>query len=402
VGVAARERDRVAAVRGYGLLDEARPTVLDGLTRLAARLFDTPMSAVTLIDEDRQWYAGNTGLDGTQSSRDASFCAHLVTDPAPLIVPDARRDARFREHPGVTGDPHVVFYAGVPLVDEDGHVLGGVCVIDRRPRRIGDNEVRLLADLAGQAAGHLSAIRDRTRTEVLGAELARLTRREEDFVAAVSHELRTPVTTIQGYLELLVEEDDLAPYRSLVEPIRRNGDRLVRMVDHLLAGTRPATGTPAGPGGKVDLGEAVRAAADACGHLAGTRGVRVTLTGDEPGSLYAVGEHADLCQALEHLVRNAVAFSPAGAEVRVRTAPAGDGARIEVADSGAGIPPAELPHVFERFYRGRHAQEQAVPGMGLGLGIARRIVTAHGGRLAVTSPGAGRGAVAEVWLPTTW
>jgi signal transduction histidine kinase len=221
-------------------------------------------------------------------------------------------------------------------------------------------------------------------------------------VAAVSHELRTPVTTIQGYLELLVDEDDLAPYRSLVEPIRRNGDRLVRMVDHLLAGTRPADGGPAGAGDKVDLAGAVRGAADACEQLAESRGVRITLTGEEPGRQYVAGEHAGLCQALEHLVRNAVAFSQAGAEVRVRVGAAPGGARVEVADGGAGIPPDELPHVFERFYRGRYAQDQAVPGMGLGLNIARRIVAAHGGRLSVTSRGAGRGAAAEVWLPTIW
>ncbi len=377
-----REHGRLAAVAGLGLLDAVRPVVLDDLTRLAARLFDTPMSTVTLIDRDRQWFAGNTGMPGNEGPRDISFCACLVDDPRPLVVPDARRDPRFQDWANVTGAPHIRFYAGVPLVGGDGHVLGSVCVIDRRPREIDAEQVGLLGDLAQQASGHLTAIRDH----------ARLSRRELDFVATVSHELRTPVTTMQGYLEMLAEQEALAPYRNLIEPIRRNGDRLVRMVDHLLAGTLPADAAPARDEGLVDVPAVVRQAVDAVD----VRGVRVTL-GEAPA--YAVGERAGLTQAVGHLVRNAAVFSPPGGEVRVRTGAGDGGVLVEVADEGAGIPETELPYVFERFYRGRYAQDQAIPGMGLGLNIAWRIVTAHGGRLEVTSAGAGRGTRARVWLP---
>ncbi|MEU4240653.1 GAF domain-containing sensor histidine kinase [Actinoplanes sp. NPDC026619] len=389
----AEEHDRLAALYSYGLLDAVRPIVLDDLTRLAARIFDTPMAIVTLVDRDRQWFAGNTGMDGKQTPRAISFCARMTEDPRPLIVPDAREDDRFRQYSNVTGAPHIRFYAGVPLVDADGFVLGAVCVLDRRPRTIGNRQIALLGDLAGQAAGHLDAIRDQSRLSTLDAEMARLLRREQDLVATVSHELRTPVTTMQGYLELLAEEEDLAPFQRMIEPIRRNGDRLVRMVDHLLAGTRPDN-APARADGLVDLAAAARAAVGACEPLAAERGVKVTLTGGE-NPAYVVGEAAALSQALEHVVRNAVAFSPGAKEVSVLV----NGAKIEVHDEGAGIPAEELPYVFERFYRGRHAQEQAVPGMGLGLAIAWRIVNAHGGRLALESAGAGHGTRARISLP---
>src|SRR5690242_1799187 len=197
------EQSRLAALHSYGLLDAARPVVLDDLTRLAARIFDTPMSTVTLVDRDRQWFAGNTGMDGNETPRSISFCSWMVDHPRPLVVGDARSDTRFQSYSNVTGDPFIRFYAGAPLINDDGYVLGSVCVIDREPRAIGDRQVEMLGDLAAQASGHLEAIREQARLVTLDRELARLTRREQDLIAAVSHELRTPVATMQGYLEML-------------------------------------------------------------------------------------------------------------------------------------------------------------------------------------------------------
>ncbi|WP_433307044.1 GAF domain-containing sensor histidine kinase [Actinoplanes sp. CA-030573] len=391
------EQSRLAALYSYGLLDAVRPVVLDDLTRLAARIFDTPMAIVSLVDADRQWFAGKTGMADSETSRDISFCAYMIDNPRPLIVPDARLDPRFRGYRNVTGDPFIRFYAGVPLVGDGGHVLGSVCVVDREPRTIGSEQVQMLGDLAAQAAGHLEAIREQTKLAALDAELSRLSGREQDLVATVSHELRTPVTTMQGYLEMLVEalgeQEQLASYRRMIDPIRRNGDRLVRMVDHLLAGARPA-GAPEQQDGLVDLTAAVRGAVASCEPLAGERGVRLEVGGGhEP--VYVAGEAAGLGQAVEHLIRNAILFSSGGGTARVEM----DGAGVEVTDEGAGIPSDELPYVFERFYRGGYARRQAVPGMGLGLPIAWRIVTAHGGSLTVSSPGPDQGTSARVLLP---
>jgi signal transduction histidine kinase len=352
------------------------------------------MSTVSLIDRDRQWFAGATGMSGNEDPISVSFCAYMVDHPRPLIVDDAHEDDRFRSFANVTGAPFIRFYAGVPLVSDEGYVLGSVCVIDREPRSIGDRQVAMLGDLAAQAYGHLEAIRDQIRLTALDGELTRLTRREQDLIATVSHELRTPVATMQGYLEMLAEQEELAPYRRLIEPIRRNGDRLVKMVDHLLAGTRPDD-TPPKDERLVDLAISVREAIGTVETLAATRGVSLTLQSKTDQQAYVVGEAPALAQAVEHLIRNAILFSAPGSAVRIRL----DGADVEVADDGAGIPDDELPYVFERFYRGRHAEEQAVPGMGLGLAIAWRIVSAHGGRLVVASGGPGHGTHARISLP---
>ena len=391
------EEARLAALRSYGLLDAARPAVLDELTRLAASIFDTPMSAVTLVDADRQWFAGKTGLADDQASRENSFCAQVADDRQPLVVPDAREHPVFRGYETVTGSPHIRLYAGAPLIDQDGYALGTVCVLDDRSRDFGDRQRDILVQLAGQAAGHLAGVRSRLLLAELGDELSRAVGREEDLVATVSHELRTPVASIQGYLEMLTEDEALAPYRRLIEPIRRNGDRLVRMVDHLLAGTRPAGVVLTVDRTPVDLVTVAEAAVTACQAQLRHREIRCTI--EVTGERARVrGDFTRLAQAVEQLLRNAVGFSPAGAAVRVVVSFGSGSPGVHVTDQGAGIPADELPHVAERFYRGRHARDAAMAGVGLGLTIAREIATAHGGALSVTSGGPGAGTTARLVL----
>lgn len=390
------EQGRLVALHSYGLLDAARPAVLDELSRLAASVFDTPMSSVTLVDADRQWFAGKTGLANDQDPRAISFCAQVVERGTPLIVPDARAHPLFRDYANVTGGPRIRLYAGAPLIDQDGYLLGTVCVLDDVPREISDRQIDVLVQLAGQAAGHVAGIRSRLLLADLGDELSRAVSREQDLVAAVSHELRTPVTSIQGYLEMLTDEEELAPYRRLIDPIRRNGERLVKMVDHLLAGTRPAD-APTVDHTPVDLVTVAEAAIGATQSRQAHRGVRCELevTG-RPAPVR--GDFTRLTQAVEQLLRNAIGFSAAGSLVRVAVSFAGRSPSLQVIDEGAGIPSDEQPHVTERFYRGRHARGEAVAGVGLGLSIAETIVSAHGGSLSVTSPGPGLGTTARIAL----
>ncbi|MDG6108471.1 GAF domain-containing sensor histidine kinase [Dactylosporangium aurantiacum] len=380
------EDARLAAVHSYRVLDQPRPAALDELTRLAASIFDTPMSAVSIVDRDRQWFAGNTGFADDETPHDVSFCASTVARRRQLVVPDARLDPRFSTYRNVTGEPHVRFYAGSPLLDEDGHALGALCVVDSRPGDLGPRQREALDTLAAQAVGHLTLRRTQLLLTELGEELARAAQREEDLIATVSHELRTPVAAIQGYLELLAGEELPAGYDRFVEPIQRNGERLVRMVDHLLTGARPAHAPGEPHRTQVDLTVVAEAARRACGDLAERRGVDLSAL-PAPRQVVVRADITQLTHAVQQLVRNAVLFTPAGGAVTVSVA-AGPAPAVEVADTGVGVPADELPYVFQRFYRGRHARQEAVPGVGLGLHIARQAATAHGGTVTLTS-GAG-------------
>ena len=157
-----QETERLRALHDYDVLDTPPEPAFDELAALAARICGTPISLVTFIDRDRQWFKARHGVDLAETPRDVSFCAHAVARPDELlIVPDATLDPRFAANPFVTGDPGVRFYAGVPLCTLAGQALGTLCVIDRQPRTLSPNQLEALRVLGRQVVAQLELRRSR-------------------------------------------------------------------------------------------------------------------------------------------------------------------------------------------------------------------------------------------------
>jgi len=144
------EDDRLNTLRGYGILDTHPEDRFDELTRLAGLICGTPISLISLVDEDRQWFKSKTGLEVCQTPREEAFCAHAIMSPELLLVPDASQDPRFATNPLVLGELHVRFYAGAPLTAPNGHHLGALCVIDRVPRQLSPEQLESLRILGRQ------------------------------------------------------------------------------------------------------------------------------------------------------------------------------------------------------------------------------------------------------------
>ncbi|HMD46377.1 MAG TPA: PAS domain S-box protein [Acidimicrobiales bacterium] len=250
--------------------------------------------------------------------------------------------------------------------------------------------------------GHLWLFHDLTQEVALAAEgdyllavekeqnarLTELDAMKSEFVASVSHELRTPLTAIVSFTQLL--RDSLGDGESLeyLDIIDRNTSRLLRLVDDLLlldrleSNSLQITVEPADPASLVEL------AVSSITPFAESSGVALSCR-TEPGPPI-LGDVDRLGQLMDNLLTNAVKFTPAGGRVEVSARPAGAGWRIEVSDTGIGIPADELPQLFERFFRASNARSRATPGSGLGLPIALRIAELHRGGIEVTSE-AGRG-----------
>jgi len=146
-----REQARLDALARYDVLDTPPEETFDRLTRLTKRIFGVSMSTISFIDGHRQWFKSQQGMATCETDRGPAFCNIAIQQPASLIVTDAVADERFRDNPFVTGEPHVRFYAGIPLRCPDGHAIGTLCAIDPQPRNFGPRDQEILADLGALA-----------------------------------------------------------------------------------------------------------------------------------------------------------------------------------------------------------------------------------------------------------
>ena len=220
---------------------------------------------------------------------------------------------------------------------------------------------------------------------------------KDEFVASVSHEFRTPLTSIRGYVDLLLEDDDLTPdARQMLEVVARNSERLGRLVADLLHTAQIDGGPMRVVRSQGDLAAVVRDAAAAAAPAAAASGVK--LATDLPDSLDMLIDRDRMRQVADNLISNAVKYTPRGGKVRIVLTVDGGRAELCVEDTGVGIEARDRDHLFTRFFRTRHAEEQSIQGVGLGLSIAKSIVESHGGRIEVDSE-VGRGSVFRVRLP---
>jgi diguanylate cyclase (GGDEF)-like protein len=160
------ESVRVATLRSLDILDTEPEERFDRLTRIAKRLFRVPIALVSLVDMNRQWFKSCQGLGVTEMSRDISFCGHAILGNDIFMIADALTDDRFYDNPLVLNEPRIRFYAGVPLVVSNGMKVGTLCLIDREPRILSDEDQELLCDLGQMAAQELSSVQLATIDEL--------------------------------------------------------------------------------------------------------------------------------------------------------------------------------------------------------------------------------------------
>jgi two-component system, NtrC family, sensor kinase len=169
------EAARVAALNRYAILDTEPEQSFDDLVILASYICKTPMAMISLVDSHRQWFKSKVGVEVHETPREISICTHAIQQSDLFIIPDTLEDPRFKDNPLVVNEPHVRFYAGAPLIDEDGFALGTLCVVDRKPRELDEAQKEALKSLRRLALGQMElrqnlqflkeALNDRSREE---------------------------------------------------------------------------------------------------------------------------------------------------------------------------------------------------------------------------------------------
>lgn len=300
----------------------------------------------------------------------------------------------------------------VPLRSEAGRTLGAMSFIYADSgRRYTEEDLSFAEDFArravlaidnARAASEVEAARAREQAMRERAELASVAK--DHFLATVSHELRTPLNVILGWAVVLRErEHELAPeVKRALSVIERNARAQARLIEDVLDLSRISSGKLSLNLGPVQLGEALRLAALNLRPAAEAKGITLTVDGptDDPRlTIHADGDR--LQQVLWNLLTNALKFTPKGGSIAIFAERVGSEVKVQVTDSGEGMPAAVLPHVFEPFRQADASTTRRHGGLGLGLSLVKQIVTAHGGTVEAASPGLGRGSTFLVRLPAT-
>ncbi|MFC3103131.1 sensor domain-containing phosphodiesterase [Salinisphaera aquimarina] len=193
------ETERLEALRRSNLLHTPKDAVFDRVCQMAARLMHTPMSSISLVDEDQQWFKSQVGSAVESIPRDISFCGHAINEDEMMVVPDTALDARFVDNPLVTGEPHVRFYAGAPLKNADDYVLGNLCVVDTKPRYdFDDDDRQTLRELSEVLS---SWIKMRASAGYLDAATGTYTlQRMHETLNAELHKLASNPRAVAGYV----------------------------------------------------------------------------------------------------------------------------------------------------------------------------------------------------------
>ncbi len=199
IPVPKNEAKRISVLWQYDILDTVPEEVFDELAHLAGLICGAPIALITMVDENRQWFKAKVGVDLNETDRDISMCTHTIMQPDLFVIPDTTKDDRFKNNPLVIQAPKIRFYAGAPLVTPDGHALGTLCVLDKVPRDLNDNQLQALRVLARHVmiqlevrrhAKELATVREdctQTKADLAKArlEIAKLRQQKKSKPAAV-------------------------------------------------------------------------------------------------------------------------------------------------------------------------------------------------------------------------
>ena len=375
------EAERLRNLERYDIMDSASEQAYDDITQLASQICGTPVSLISLVGQDRQWFKSKIGVPETmeQTSRDKAFCAYNILDPSqPLVVNDALTDDRFKDNPLTQGDPRVVFYAGAPLVTKEGHALGSLCVIDHEPRQLSPEQIDALQRLSRQVVHLLELRRSLRSTEESQAATQKLYQNLYTFTHTISHDLKAPLRNIRQFLEIIQEDysDKLpADGKEMMGMTIELAEDSRRMIDGVIAYS-DAVNDARSEVEPVDLPELVEQLKVRIGL---PDGCSMTFAGP-------VEKVQTAPVALKHILQNLITNSIDCGDkeetlITIRCERLDGEYKFSVEDNGKGISEQDIKAVFTLFYsldkeRGSH---------GVGLSIVTRLVEMLGGEVGVES-----------------
>jgi two-component sensor histidine kinase len=372
---AAMEAARLAAVRDYALLDTPADATLDHITALAAALLAAPVALISIVDEDRIWFKSHHGLAQQETAREPGLCATAILQKRPWMLPDTAADAQASRHSLVTGSPALRFYLGVPLRNRDGHCLGMLCVMDRKPRDATRRQVAGLVHLAAIAMAQIDQMAEARRSAAVLAEVAadreKALRLATMMATEIDHRVMNSLQLVSGLLSMQSRshsEDDVA---TQLKQAANRVSAIARVHQHIYL----SEGIE-----HVDVAQYLqRVCADLSEMLQSSGRGEIEVSG--VGVKLPTARIVAIGLIINELVTNAIKYGQG--QVAVRFSDTGSGFRLDVCDEGPGLT----------------AAQPLAPGRGFGMKMVRLLVDQMKGELSHGPQDNGRGLRMSVNFP---
>ena len=393
------ESKRLAALARYDILDTTPEEEFDDITRLASYICNTPIATMTLVDATRQWFKSRVGLDAPETPREIAFCAHTILSADTIVVRDALEDERFADNPLVTSNPHIRFYAGVPLITPDGYALGSLCAIDRVPRNLSDAQLDALQVLARQVVRAMELRQSHRQLNQLSKKLTHVNDGKDRLFSMIAHDLKSPVGGVLGLLEVMAEDVkgmEMAEIQRYLNMLASSTRGTFDLLESLLQWSVQESG-------KMDYKPVALSLDDMVSQVftftaLAAHHKSITLVAPTKSCQLVMADRNMLRSVLQNLVANAIKFTPAGGHVAVSCEDRDKWVGVSVKDSGNGMTAERLHSALELDDMHSSLGTGGEVGTGLGLKFCRAFIECHGGKLTATSI-VGAGTIFTFTLP---
>ena len=375
----ANEQQRLLAVSEYHLIDTLPETDYDNITKLVSTICNVPITLITLLDQNRNFFKSNHGVSFRESPRDISFCGHAILSEDPIfIIEDARIDDRFKSNPLVL-QAGAVFYAGVTLVNPDGYALGALCIFDHQPRVLTEAQKEALIILGKQVVNLMELRRQNLKLETAQQQLLQHNQELRKFASHVSHDLKSPLANIISLSNFLKEDlagtitASSAEYLGYIEEsafiLKDYIDGILKhyQADELLNNQK----------------ETIKLS-DLCGEIQKLLLSKNDILLCKSDAEIVNINRAAITQILLNLVDNALKYNTATQrKVSIEYVDEPTHHKFIVVDNGIGIIEDQQEKVFQLFATIPH--ENIKPSTGIGLNTVKTLVTKLHGAISVTS-----------------
>ncbi len=397
------EDERLMELFKYDILDTPREAEFDDLVKLASNICKAPISIITLVDSDRQWFKSAVGMEGDETNRNHAFCAHAINQDDPMIVKDATSDERFHDNPFVIEDPNVRFYAGMPLVTPNGHKLGTLCVIDTVPRELTEEQLFSLNVLSKQV---MKLLELRLKLKDLGnayveiknnnKKINQLNAINARLLSIIGHDLRNSINNGLGLIELytsgLLTLEEYAENAPELKSVLTTSAELLTNLQKWGISQREGKALNLEP---VNLDGLLEKVVKAQMATAKMKNIDLLIEGEKGLEVKADSDMLEF--VLRNLVQNSLKFTESG-RVSVKVKSIDENVVIKVIDTGVGIPPSVSEKMFQWDNRQSTKGTNGEKGTGIGLLICNEFIQKLNGKMKVHSK-VGEGTEIEIYLP---